>query len=229
MNCPGCGADMHALDFEALLPNRITIDFCFDCQVIWFDAHESTELSPGGVLEVFKALDANHSDKRNALPSLLDCPRCHARLELTQDLQRTTHFSYYRCIWGHGRLTSFLQFLREKNFIRPVSGAELATLKAKVRTIQCSNCGAPVDLEHETACAYCHSPISILDPDAVSNTLHELADAEAHRQTIDVVALADALLQRPPPDPGRGITRNGLVGDLVAAGIGIVVGALRKL
>ena len=147
----------------------------------------------------------------------------------TQDLQRTTHFSYYRCIWGHGRLTPFLQFLREKNFVRPVSGAELAALKAKVRTIQCSNCGAPVDLEHETACAYCHSPISILDPDAVSRTLHELADAEAHRQTIDIVALADALLQRPAPDPGRGFARNGAVGDLIATGIGIVVGALRKL
>jgi hypothetical protein len=70
MNCPGCGAAMHALDFEASLPNRVTIDFCFDCRVIWFDAHESTELSPGGVLEVFKALDANRSAKPARLPAL---------------------------------------------------------------------------------------------------------------------------------------------------------------
>jgi hypothetical protein len=217
---------MRELDFEASLTGRITIDFCFACQVIWFDGHESTELSPGGVLEVFKALDANRSETRNTLPALLDCPRCNSRLELTQDLQRTTHFSYYRCTWGHGRLTPFLQFLREKNFVRPISGQELARLKDKVLSIQCSNCGAPLDLEHDTACPYCRSPISILDPDAVSKTLRELTSAEAQRKTIDVGALADALLARPQPvTPGSG--RSSIVGDLVAAGVGIVAALLR--
>lgn len=117
---------MRALDFAASLTGRVTIDFCFACQVIWFDAHESTELSPGGVLEVFKALDANRIETRNTLPALLDCPRCQARLELTQDLQHSTRFSYYRCTFGHGRLTPFLQFLREKEFrppdLRPGAG-----------------------------------------------------------------------------------------------------------
>ena len=216
---------MRALDFAASLTGRVTIDFCFACQVIWFDAHKSTELSPGSVLEVFKALDANRSETRNTLPELLDCPRCHARLELTQDLQYTTHFSYYRCMFGHGRLTPVLQFLREKNFVRPISGPELATLKAKLRTIQCSNCGAPVDLEHDTACPYCRSPISILDPDAVSKTLHELASAETRRQTIDVNALAEALLALPPET--HSVDRSRLVGDFVAAGVGIVASLLR--
>jgi hypothetical protein len=31
-----------------------------------------------------------------------------------------------------------------------VTGAELAALKAKVKTVQCSNCGAPLDLERDT-------------------------------------------------------------------------------
>jgi len=226
MNCPGCAASMREIDFEASLTGRVAIDFCFACQVIWFDAHKSTELSPGGVLEVFKALDANRSQTRNALPALLHCPRCHSRLGLVQDLQRTTHFSYYCCTWGHGRLTPFLQFLREKNFIRAISGAELATLKAKVRVIQRSSCGAPVDLERDTACPYCRSPISILDPDAVSETLRALASAETQRKTIDVGALADALLEHPQPaTPGFGA--GGIAGDLVAAGIGVVAALLR--
>jgi hypothetical protein len=158
---------------------------------------------------------------------LLDCPRCGARLALTQDLQHTTHFSYYHCPFGHGRLSPFLQFLLEKNFIRPISGAELAALKAKVRTIQCSNCGAPVDLEHATACAYCHTPISILDPDAVTKAVGALAAAEANRKTVDVDALADAILQRPARDAGSPMTDAIPFGDLVAVGVGIVAALLR--
>ncbi|MGH8714520.1 MAG: zf-TFIIB domain-containing protein [Casimicrobiaceae bacterium] len=57
MNCPGCGAAMRSLDFEPMLLSRVSLDFCFACRLIWFDAHESTELSPGGVLDVFKAVD----------------------------------------------------------------------------------------------------------------------------------------------------------------------------
>ena len=232
MNCPGCHAAMLPLDFERGLVGRVTIDFCFPCQLIWFDGHEATELSPGAVIEVFKALDAHRSETRNPLTSLLDCPRCTSRLQLTRDLQRTTRFSYFRCPYGHGRLSPFLQFLREKNFIRPVSGAELASLRAKVRSIQCSICGAPVDLEHETACTYCHTPISILDPEAVARTVKELSTAEARRQSIDVNLLADALQQRPqatdrslPFSLSSGTT--GLAVDLVAVGLGIVAALLR--
>ncbi|HEY5310648.1 MAG TPA: zf-TFIIB domain-containing protein [Casimicrobiaceae bacterium] len=232
MNCPGCHAEMLTLDFERAVIGKVSIDFCFPCQLIWFDGHESTELSPGAVIEVFKAFDAHRAEARNPLTSLLDCPRCTSRLQLTRDLQRTTRFSYFRCPYGHGRLSPFMQFLREKNFIRPLSGAELATLKAKVRSIQCSNCGAPVDLEHESACTYCQTPISILDPEAVARTVSELGTAEARRQSIDVNLLADALLQKPPSaDPSFPFElpsgKTGLAVDLVAVGVGIVAALLR--
>jgi len=228
---------MSPLEFERALMGRSAIDFCFPCQLIWFDPGESTGLSPGGVIEVFKALDAHRGEARNnALPSILDCPRCAARLSLTQDVQRTTHFTYYRCTFGHGRLSPFMQFLREKNFIRPVSGIELAALKAKVHMIQCSNCGAPVDLEHEIACTYCHTPISILDPDAVARTLRDLNTEQTRRSSIDVDALADAILQRPAPDAS---SRRWSIGadadhddsrwtvDLVSVGIGLVAALVR--
>jgi hypothetical protein len=219
---------MLSLEFErALLPHPVNAAFCFACQVIWFDQHDCAQLSPGGVLDVFKALNEHRVEARSALPALLDCPRCNSRLALTQDLQHTTHFSYYRCPFGHGRLSAFLQFLLEKNFIRPISGAELAALKAKVRSVQCSNCGAPVDLEHSTACGYCHTPISILDPDAVTKAIGALAAAQANRTSVDVNALADAILQRPPPNTGSSISDMVQVGDLVAIGVGIVAALLR--
>ena len=218
---------MRALDFErALVPRPVSAAFCFACQVIWFDEHDCSQLSPGGVLDVFKALNEHRVEARNQLPTLLDCPRCHARLALTQDLQHTTHFSYYRCPFGHGRLSPFLQFLLEKNFIRPISGPELAALKAKVRSIQCSNCGAPVDIQHSSACAYCHTPISILDPDAVTKAIGALTTAQSRRGTVDVNLLADALLQRSPSEGDSAVAGAPLV-DLVAVGVGIVAALLR--
>lgn len=223
---------MQTLVFERLLVGQVSLDFCFSCQLIWFDEHESTQLAPGGVIEVFKAFDEHRAPTRNPLPELLDCPRCNSRLTLTHDLQRTTHFSYYRCEWGHGHLTPFVQFLLEKNFVRPLSGSELAALKARVRSVQCSNCGAPIDLQQNAVCPYCRSPLAILDPDAVSKALRELNTAEVERKTIDVDRLAEALTMR-PPDAGRlrvdlaGGAGSELTGDLVAAGIAIVAALLR--
>jgi DNA-directed RNA polymerase subunit RPC12/RpoP len=213
---------MQTLEFERLQVGVVALDFCFPCQVIWFDCFESQQLTPGGVLQVFKTLHEQRASSRNTLPALLSCPRCLARLALTHDLQHTTHFTYFRCEFGHGRLTPFFQFLLEKNFVRPVTGAELAELKAKVRTIQCSNCGAPLDLEHDTACKYCGSPISILDPDAVVKTVNSLTTAQARLSAVDVDRLAAALLTPPPADA----IAPHLVGDLVMTGLAAVAALL---
>ena len=62
---------------------------------------------------------------------------------------------------------------------------------------------------------------------AVAKTASELTTAETRRQSIDVNALADALLQRPPPDTGSPQFGALLAGDLVAVGIGIIAKLLR--
>lgn len=213
---------MRTLEFERLPVGMVALDFCFPCQVIWFDSFESLRLAPGGILQVFRVLHEQRAPTRNALPGLLACPRCHARLALTRDLQHATHFTYFRCEFGHGRLTPFFQFLLEKNFVRPVTGAELADLKAKVRQIECSNCGAPVDLERDSACRYCGSPISILDPDAAAKTVNALQTAHARQGTVDVDRLAAALLTPPPADTGAPHR----VGDLVMVGLSAVAALL---
>src|SRR5205823_13930659 len=117
-----------------------------------------------------------------AEPSL---SRCDTLLALTHDLQHATRFAYYRCRYGHGRLTPFFQFLREKNFVRPLDPAELERLKASVRTIRCASCGAPVDIERSTVCRYCQAPIMALDPDAVEKALPDLDAAERQRVAPD--------------------------------------------
>jgi len=172
---------------------EVTIDFCLPCQALWFDTLESAQLTPGSTLALFDTIRKSTPAGR-ALPSLLSCPRCTKPLAVTHDVQHTTRFTYYRCLGGHGRFTPFVQFLREKNFIRPLSPAELVRLRQTIRVVQCSSCGAPVDLEKDAACPYCRAPIAILDPDAVSATIHELEAAEARRTTVDVDALVDGML-----------------------------------
>ena len=90
---------MQTLEFEGSLVGVIALDFCFPCQVIWFDSHESTQLSPGAIIEVFKAFDAHKATTRNTLPSLLDCPRCgSAHTERLSAFGSTACKALYRCL-----------------------------------------------------------------------------------------------------------------------------------
>jgi hypothetical protein len=102
---------------------------------------------------------------------------------VTHDLQRATRFTYWRCAKDGGQLITFNQFLRQKNFIRTPTPAELAKLRSTVRQIACSQCGAPVDLATDSACTHCGSPIALIDPDGVTKALQELSAASAASTT----------------------------------------------
>jgi hypothetical protein len=170
---------MQALDLERRAAGMLVVDFCALCQVLWFDPLESPQLSPKATLALFRAINNARPEARSALPRHMACPRCDNPLAETQDLQHTTRFSYYRCLRGHGRLTPFFQFLLEKNFIREVPTEDLARLKTLVRIIRCPSCGAPIDLAKSTACEFCRAPLAMLDPEAASQAVRELARADA--------------------------------------------------
>ena len=189
---------MRSLVLDRQLIGTVTVDLCAGCQGIWFDAFESVQLTAAATIELFRAIHAAGTGERRSLPVSMHCPRCREPLGLTHDVQRTTHFSYHRCPYGHGRFTPFFQFLREKNFVRPLADDELARLKQAVRVVRCPGCGAPIDLATTTACAYCHAPVAIVDPDAVAKTLAELSAAKPAPKRVDVDALAAqfALAQR---------------------------------
>lgn len=159
----------------------VTVDVCDTCQALWLDAAESQQLTPGALIELFRVIAWSRPATRAPFPALLPCPRCTTPLTLTQDVQQTTHFTYYRCRYGHGRFTPFVQFLREKHFIRPIDPRELTRLRAAATTVRCVSCGAPVPLDRAAVCPYCGAPVMLLDPDAVSKALAELDTAEARR------------------------------------------------
>jgi hypothetical protein len=170
----------------------VEIDICFPCQAIWFDQYESAQLTPGAVLDLFREIHENAVAPRPPADSP-GCPVCGKTLSVTQDLQRTNRITYSRCIYGHGRFTTFFQFLREKNFVRTLTSREVARLQAHVTQVRCSSCGAPVDLVHDAQCSFCHAPISILDADAVKRTMEELTEEEQRRRPVDAKAAVDAL------------------------------------
>jgi hypothetical protein len=171
--------------FDAHYGRSVDLDLCHGCGLIWFDARESIALTPGAVLRLFVALDERRGERHPLAREAMRCPRCRRPLEDTVDRQRATVFSYWRCEADHGRLTTFFDFLREKNFVQPLSPARLAELRRYAPTVNCSACGAPVDLARESACAHCRAPLSMLDPDQVQVVVRELQRAEERRTTVD--------------------------------------------
>jgi hypothetical protein len=167
---------------------------CAGCSLFWFDRLASIRLTPRAVLALFQYI-GQAGAARNVLATAFACPRCNGALSFTHDIQRATHFTYWRCLNGHGQLITFNQFLAEKNFIRAPSADELAKLRDTVRQISCSQCGGPVDLTTESACPHCGAPITLIDSDGVAKALQDLAaGASANPPAPDAArtALADA-------------------------------------
>jgi hypothetical protein len=182
--CPGCSLPMAQLSVDAHYGRTVSLDLCHGCGAFWFDVDESLALTPGAVLKLFVVIAERHQDRRppSGLPT---CPRCRRGLLLTSDMQRNIRFGYWRCPAEHGRFTTFAEFLREKNFVRPLSGPELDQLRANVKMIHCSSCGAPIDLAQTSTCGYCRAPVSVLDARQVETVVAQLKHDEANRKTVD--------------------------------------------
>lgn len=183
--------------FERLLHGEVVLDLCFHCHGIWFDEFESVQITPGSVIELFKLIHKHRDDQRLPLREPLACPRCNERMLHGLDVSRHGgKFNYHRCLQKHGRFTTFAQFMIEKGFVRQLSDAEISELAAKVGTVRCTGCGAPIDIRRDHACGHCRSPIAILDPSAVEQALARFQQAEVKRTTRDVEALGDAIVMR---------------------------------
>jgi len=194
MNCPSCHQEMSQEKLAAKYGKPIELDICHPCSAFWFDQLEDLALTPDGVLHLFVVINDNRSAQRSPLATAMACPRCRQRLVLMHDMQRATRFTYWGCPSEHGHFITFFEFLREKNFIRPLSAPEIATLKQNVRTVTCSSCGAPVNVETDAVCAYCRAPLSMLDARQVETVVADLKREAAKRQTVDP-ALPLRLLQ----------------------------------
>jgi hypothetical protein len=179
MNCPNCSAEMTTMTLDGHQGKSISIDRCAPCQAFWFDQFESLQLSPGATLNLLKLIGEEKPAGPASLGKEMRCPRCKTPLRPVQDMQRNTRFNYFRCNNRHGRFIRYFEFLREKDFIRALSPQQIAELRKNISAVNCSNCGAPVDLKVGAACTHCSSPLSMLDMDQPQRLIAQLKEAAA--------------------------------------------------
>ena len=214
---------------------EIAVDLCVPCQSAWFDARENLQLTPGATLAMFRLIGERVTRPAPQDRDLAKCPRCNAQLRRTQDMQRTTRFEYFRCPNDHGRLITFFDFLKEKDFVRPLTPQQIAELRKNVQFINCSNCGAPVDLAKGSDCAHCGSPLSMLDMQQAERLVTQLREADRSDKPIDPalpLALERARRQTERlfeglEDRGRWDVEIGSLG-LVGAGLNQLMRLLKK-
>jgi len=173
---------------------EVELDFCFGCQGLWFDHMENLKLAPAAIATMFKAMHQHRDAQHQPLAQRLSCPQCHGRLVQGFDIVRSGRYITHRCESRHGRFSSFSSFMIEKGFVRQLTRPEIADIAAKVGVINCSNCGAPVDLRKEDACSHCRSALSLLDPQAVEKALQNYAHATTALPQRSTPDIADALI-----------------------------------
>jgi DNA-directed RNA polymerase subunit RPC12/RpoP len=209
--------------FDAALARAVVIDLCEPCQAFWFDGRESLQLSPAATLALFRIIGERAARPMLREADVAKCPRCSGRLRRTQDLQRATRFEYFKCPNEHGRLISFFEFLKEKNFITPLTPRQITELRQHVQMINCSNCGASIDLARGTSCPHCRSALSMLDLTQAERVVEQLRRADRTGQPVDPalpLALARARAETDTafaglPDQGAwlaDVSASGLVG-----------------
>lgn len=195
MNCPGCGHQATPEVYEGNYTPRVELDVCHHCNSLWFDGRESLALTPGATVKLFHSMYDRREQARQPHQALKACPRCQGELKETFDKRQTTQFTYFRCD-AHGRFITFFQFLREKGFVRQASPAELDDLKARVKVVQCSNCGAPVPLSQTSHCQHCQAPICFLGGEKLEGTLRDLSEKEDKRQRVDPLVSARLVMDQ---------------------------------
>jgi hypothetical protein len=213
---------MTPLGLEGRQGAKVEIDLCAGCRGFWFDQYESLRLSPGATLKLF-TLMAEPGSAGRPLPPAMRCPRCGAPLALTHDMQHTTRFQYWRCPQNHGHFIAFLEFLREKDFIHPLTPQQIALLRESVQTVNCSSCGGPIDLVRESTCPHCGSALSMLDMKQMEQMVAQLKEAAQPRAVDPALPIA---LAREKLDTERhfaALTSGGGRQSLVEAGIQLVV------
>lgn len=235
MQCPGCETTEMALEvYEGNYGTQLNIDVCHACNGLWFDGRESMMLSPGATLKLFASMQTRQASARAPLVDRRRCPHCRDPLADVADLARGTRFSYSHCR-THGRYTTFFQWLREKGLVRAPTPLELQQIRDSVKMVDCSNCGAPIALDHALQCTHCSAPVSIVNTESIQATMHQLHAKEMERTTFKPEKLAEAMMLKHQLQQqyrreeftealtGRGFRRPGA--DLVGLGLRAVLSA----
>jgi len=160
---------MRVLDLSGHYQRRVEIDTCPHCCLVWFDDTESVQLAGPGIAEFVReihgAMQAG-GDHAHAvsLTRVQACPVCASSLKPAFNMTRFGRTSELRCPRGHGYYQTYILYLAEKGFVRPLAWSDIHSLQVAGKQLFCSGCGFPLPAHPVDECPACQSAVGIIDP-----------------------------------------------------------------
>lgn len=178
--CSNCREPLRALTLAGHYLRDVEIDLCDGCCMVWFDPIESARLAGPGVAELIGVIHGAMSDKHHhsaVMSQEQSCAICSAPLRRVFNASKFGRTSQLQCPHGHGYYQTFMLYLAEKGFVRPMTWADVAQLTLDGRQIYCANCGAGLDGCPHAHCPYCQSAVGVLDPARLASAIEVAGEA----------------------------------------------------
>jgi DNA-directed RNA polymerase subunit RPC12/RpoP len=149
---------------EGHYAQRVEVDLCRACHLLWFDDTESVRLSGLGWITLLREMNATPPQAIAEIASPLACVRCGGACAPIRNLSRFGRSVGHECAKGHGYFQTFGQLLAERGLVRALGARDRRALQQERRALACLNCGAglPESTTRDT-CAYCASPLLVFD------------------------------------------------------------------
>jgi hypothetical protein len=176
---------MRVLDLSGHYQRRVEIDTCAHCCLVWFDDTESVRLAGAGITEFVREIHGAMQpggDHAHAvsLARVQSCPVCKAALKPVFNMTRFGRTSQLDCPNGHGYYQTYILYLAEKGFVRPLAWSDIRSLLAAGKEVFCADCGLPLPARPIDACPACRSSLGVIDPARLAVATHAADGAAAN-------------------------------------------------
>lgn len=160
---------MQVLDLSGHYQHRVQVDTCQHCCLVWFDDTESVRLAGPGIAEFVReihgAMQAGEGhDHAISLSRIQTCPVCQSALKTVYNRTRFGRTRQMECPEGHGYYQTYILYLAEKGFVRPLAWSDIHSLLAAGKHLFCADCGHPLPNRPIAECPACRSAIEVIDP-----------------------------------------------------------------
>ena len=170
LKCCNCHDALRKVPLSGHYKRTVELDVCERCALIWFEGTETAQIAGPGVIDLIKLIDtAKQNEHLGPLSGALACPRCNSPLKEIRTETRFGHTKQLHCPNGHGYFQTFVLYLAEKGFLRPIAWPDVKQLAG--RTLFCAGCGAGIEARAQTACPYCQSSVGLLDPGRLASAV----------------------------------------------------------
>ncbi len=210
---------MRALDLSGHYQRRVEIDTCPHCCLVWFDDTESVRLAGPGIAdflrEIHGAMQAGGEHAHAvSLARVQACPVCRSQLKPVANMTRFGRTTHLECPQGHGYYQTYILYLAEKGFVRPLAWADIRSLLAAGKEAFCASCGCPLPARPVDACPACRSAVGVIDPTRLASAIDPLGEG--------------ALAATPAAAPPQGHAPGATPGSGPSASPGVSPGTARQ-